>query len=70
MGKNDYVGMDFVGVRAHESATRATYDEENFGKKQKGQYSHNQIACQPSLGLLTLNALAAPNRIIVPEPAE
>lgn len=41
--KNDYVGMDFVGVRAHESATRATYDEENFGKKQKGQYSHNPI---------------------------
>ena len=35
--------MDFVGVRAHESATRATYDEENFGKKQKGQYSHNPI---------------------------
>ncbi len=43
LGKNDYVGMDFVGVRAHESATRATYDEENFGKKQKGQYSHNPI---------------------------
>ena len=33
--KNDYVGMDFVGVRAHESATRATYEEENFGKKQR-----------------------------------
>lgn len=43
LGKNDYVGMDFVGVRAHESATRSTYDEENFGKKQKGQYSHNPI---------------------------
>lgn len=41
--KNNYVGMDFVGVRAHESVTRATYDEENFGKKQKGQYSHNPI---------------------------
>lgn len=43
LGKNDYVGLDFVGVRAHESATRATYDEENYGKKQKGQYSHNPI---------------------------
>lgn len=41
--KNDYVGMDFVGVRAHESAIRATYDEENYGKKQKGQYSYNPI---------------------------
>lgn len=43
VGKNDYVGMDFVGVRAHESATRSKYDYENFGKKQKGQYSFNPI---------------------------
>lgn len=43
IGKNDYVGMDFVGVRAHESNSRASYEEENFGKKQKGQYSHNPL---------------------------
>ncbi|GHV54671.1 hypothetical protein FACS1894216_15160 [Synergistales bacterium] len=43
LGKNDYVGMDFVGVRAHESASRSDYDYENYGKKQKGQYSHNSI---------------------------
>jgi phosphoadenosine phosphosulfate reductase len=43
LGKNDYIGMDFVGVRAHESAKRADYDYENHGKKQKGQYSHNSI---------------------------
>lgn len=43
LGKNNYIGMDFVGVRAHESATRADYDYENYGKKQKGQYSHNSI---------------------------
>ena len=42
-GKDDYVGMDFVGVRAHESVTRSKYDYENFGKKQKGQYSFNPI---------------------------
>lgn len=42
-GKNDYVGLDFVGVRKHESTTRSKYDYENFGKKQKGQYSHNSI---------------------------
>ena len=41
--KNDFVGMDFVGVRAEESASRAEYDVENFGKKQRGQYSHNSI---------------------------
>lgn len=43
LGKDDYVGLDFVGVRAHESTTRSGYDEENYGKKQKGQYSHNSI---------------------------
>ena len=41
--KDNYVGMDFVGVRAHESVTRSKYDYENFGKKQKGQYSYNPI---------------------------
>jgi len=43
LGKNDFVGMDFVGVRAQESAVRSNYDEENYSKKQKGQYSHNSI---------------------------
>lgn len=42
-GKDNYVGLDFVGVRAHESATRAEYEYESYGKKQKGQYSHNSI---------------------------
>lgn len=42
-GKNDYLGMDFVGVRSHESIARSKYDYENFGKKQKGQYSYNPI---------------------------
>ena len=42
-GKDNYVGMDFVGVRAHESLARSKYEFENFGKKQKGQYSFNPI---------------------------
>lgn len=42
-GKNDYVGLDFVGVRKHESVTRSKYQYENYGKKQKGQYSFNAI---------------------------
>lgn len=42
-GKNDYVGMDFVGVRKHESIARSEYQYENYGKKQKGQYSFNAI---------------------------
>lgn len=41
--KNDYVGMDFVGVRRHESIARSRYEYENYGKKQKGQYSYNPI---------------------------
>ncbi|MCR5186520.1 MAG: phosphoadenosine phosphosulfate reductase family protein [Clostridia bacterium] len=42
-GKNDYVGLDYVGVRKHESTARSEYEYENYGKKQKGQYSHNSI---------------------------
>lgn len=42
-GKNNYTGMDFVGVRSFESITRSRYDYENYGKKQKGQYSYNPI---------------------------
>lgn len=42
-GKDDYTGLDFVGVRRAESLARSTYEYENFGKKQKGQYSFNPI---------------------------
>ena len=42
-GKNDYIGLAYVGVRAHESASRSEYELENYGKKLKGQYSHNSI---------------------------
>lgn len=42
-GKIDYTGLDFVGVRRAESLARSTYEYENFGKKQKGQYSFNPI---------------------------
>ena len=43
LGKDDYTGLDFVGVRKHESLARSTYEYENYGKKQKGQYSFNPI---------------------------
>jgi len=42
-GKLNYTGLDYVGVRAHESVLRSGYEYENYGKKQKGQYSHNPI---------------------------
>lgn len=42
-GKNNFVGLDFVGVRAQESVARSTYKYENYGAKQKGQFSHNSI---------------------------
>lgn len=42
-GKNDYTGLDFVGVRKHESVARSEYEFENYSKKQKGQYSFNAI---------------------------
>lgn len=43
LNKDNYVGMDFVGIRAQESSARSEYEYENYGKKQKGQYSHNPI---------------------------
>lgn len=41
--KSDYIGASFVGVRAQESLRRSEYEVENFGKKQRGQFSHNSI---------------------------
>lgn len=43
LGKNNFVGADFVGVRAQESLKRSNYKVEEFGRKQKGQYAHNSI---------------------------
>lgn len=43
LGKNDFVGADFVGVRAEESVKRSEYTFESYGKKQKGQHSQNPI---------------------------
>lgn len=43
LGKSDFIGADFVGVRAQESVKRAGYDVENVGRKQRGQLSHNSI---------------------------
>ncbi len=42
-GKNDYTGLAFVGVRAHESTTRSGYEYENYGKKVNGQYDFYPI---------------------------
>ena len=41
--KDNYTGLAFVGIRAHESVARAEYDYFNEGKKIKGQFSHNSI---------------------------
>lgn len=42
-GKENYTGLDYVGVRRHESVARSTYEYENYGKKQKGQHSFNPL---------------------------
>lgn len=36
----------------------------------RNQYSHILIDCQPSLGMLTVNVLAAANRVLIPVQAE
>ena len=43
LGKINFTGMAFVGVRASESASRSEYDYISLGEKHKGQYSCNPI---------------------------
>lgn len=43
LGKHNFTGMAFVGVRANESASRSEYDYVSLGEKHKGQYSCNPI---------------------------
>ena len=43
LGKRDYTGMAFVGVRRHESEHRAKYEELIVSKKTVGQLAFNPI---------------------------
>lgn len=43
IGKDDYKGAVFLGVRAHESLKRSKYDFEEQSKKQQGQKISNPI---------------------------
>lgn len=43
LGKADFTGMAFIGVRASESLSRSEYDYVSLGEKHKGQYSCNPI---------------------------
>lgn len=43
LNNNNYRGLAFTGVRAHESIARNDYTDFNYEKKNKGQYSHNAI---------------------------
>lgn len=43
LGKHDFRGMAFTGVRSDESTARSEYTEINFGRKHNGQYSSHPI---------------------------
>lgn len=43
LGKPDFAGMAFIGVRGSESLARNEYDFISLGEKHKGQYSCNPI---------------------------
>ena len=43
LGKPDFTGMAFIGVRTSESLSRSEYDYVSLGEKHKGQYSCNPI---------------------------
>lgn len=56
--------VSLVNAMSRESILR------QYLETMKEQYSHILIDCQPSLGMLTVNALAAADRIIIPVQAE
>ena len=43
IGKANFTGMAFIGVRASESLSRSEYAFVSLGEKHKGQYSCNPI---------------------------
>lgn len=43
LGKDNFTGMGFVGVRADESLARSKYSFVSYGEKHKGQFSCNAI---------------------------
>ena len=43
LGKANFTGMAFIGVRASESVARSEYDYVSLGEKHRGQYSCNPI---------------------------
>ena len=43
IGKHNFTGMAFIGVRGSESLARSEYDYVSLGEKHKGQYSCNPI---------------------------
>lgn len=43
LGKSDFTGMAFVGIRKDESSTRSKYETISEGEKHQGQYSFNVI---------------------------
>lgn len=43
IGKDNFTGMAFVGIRSSESISRSEYDYVSLGEKHKGQYSCNPI---------------------------
>jgi len=64
--ENDLVGaeIELVNVIARE------YQLKSLLKKLKRKYEYIIIDCPPSLGLLTINALAASNAILIPIQCE
>lgn len=43
LGKHDFKGMAFTGIRSDESTSRSEYSEISFGGKHNGQYSSHPI---------------------------
>ena len=66
----DLLGLEAVLANDNEKSYKLKRAIENFNKDSEKKYSYILIDCPPSLNLITINALAAANGIIVPLQCE